>query len=245
MLVLGRLRSRCGDGHALALLEEAARRAYDAGELQFIGPAAAALAEHYWLDGDPARAAAEARRGFGLAVQIGQPWYAGELAYWLWRAAELTHVPERAAPPYRLLIGGDWAGAAAQWGARGCPYARAEALACGDPQAAREALRVMDRLGAARAARRVRAQLRERGVARVPRGPRPPTAANPPGLTARQLEVVALLADGLSNAEIAARLSVSARTVDHHVSAVLGKLRVATRGQAAAAARRLGLVPPT
>ena len=65
----------------------------------------------------------------------------------------------------------------------------------------------------------------------------PSTAADPAGLTARQLEVLALLAEGLSNAQIAERLTVSAKTVDHHVSAVLGKLGVPTRGLAAAAAQ--------
>jgi DNA-binding NarL/FixJ family response regulator len=92
------------------------------------------------------------------------------------------------------------------------------------------------------AARRLRADLRERGL-RVPRGPRPSTAADPTGLTARQAEVLTLLAAGLTNAQIAARLTVSAKTVDHHVSAVLGKLGVPTRGMAAAAARDRGLLP--
>jgi DNA-binding CsgD family transcriptional regulator len=240
-VALGRLRARCGEPDAAAMVELAARRAYELGELQFIGPAAAALAEYRWLAGDPAGAAAEARRGFALAVQIGQPWYAGELAYWMWRAGEPVETP-LAASPYLRLIGGDWAGAAAEWAARGCPYARAEALGCGDPDAVREALGVLDGLGAVAVARRLRAELRERGVARVPRAPRAAHAANPGGLTDRQLEVLSLLADGLSNAEIAARLSLSAKTVEHHVSAVLEKLRVPTRGQAAAAARRLGLV---
>jgi DNA-binding NarL/FixJ family response regulator len=159
----------------------------------------------------------------------------------MWRAGEPAEAP-LAAAPYRQLIDGDWAGAAAEWARRGCPYARVEALACGDPAAAGEAIRVMDELGAVAVARRLRAELRERGVARVPPAPRAATAANPSGLTNRQLEVLALVADGLSNAEIAARLSVSAKTVEHHVSAVLEKLRVPTRGQAAAAARRFGLV---
>jgi DNA-binding NarL/FixJ family response regulator len=88
----------------------------------------------------------------------------------------------------------------------------------------------------------LRAGLRDRGV-RVPRGPRLSTVAGPAGLTARQLEVLTLLADGLSNAQIANRLTVSAKTVDHHVSAVLGKLGVPSRGQAAAVARRRGLLP--
>jgi DNA-binding NarL/FixJ family response regulator len=77
----------------------------------------------------------------------------------------------------------------------------------------------------------------------VPRGPRPKTSANPAGLTARELEVLELLAEGLPNAEIAERLVVSPRTVDHHVSAILRKLDVRTRGEAGAQAARRGLIP--
>jgi ATP/maltotriose-dependent transcriptional regulator MalT len=240
-VALGRLRSRCGEDGALALLETAAGRAYEAGELQFVAPVAVALAEHHWLAGDPARAAAEAMRAWDLAARVGQPWQLGELAFWLWRAGTLPAGRHELAPPYRLIIDGDWKAAADAWAQRGGVYARAEALSCGGAAAATEALREFDRLGAIRAARRLRAELRERGL-RVPRGPRPSTAADPSGLTARQLEVLGLLADGLSNAEIAARLTVSPKTVDHHVSAVLGKLGVPRRGLAAAAARRRGLL---
>ena len=98
----------------------------------------------------------------------------------------------------------------------------------------------MTRLGARPAAQMVARKLRERG-ARVPRGPRQATQENPAGLTGRQLEVLALLADGLSNAEIADRLVVSQKTVDHHVSAILKKLAVRSRAQAAAEAARLGI----
>ncbi|WP_433790273.1 ATP-binding protein [Actinoplanes sp. CA-252034] len=101
-----------------------------------------------------------------------------------------------------------------------------------------EVLTACDRLGAVRAAAWLRAALRRQGVTGVPRGPRPATVANDAGLTARQAQVLALLADGLSNADIAARLTLSVKTVEHHVSAVLAKLGVTSRGQAAAAARR-------
>jgi DNA-binding NarL/FixJ family response regulator len=83
--------------------------------------------------------------------------------------------------------------------------------------------------------------LRERGVRGLPRGPRPATRENAAGLTAREVEVLALLGEGLRNAEIADRLFVSARTIDHHVSAILRKLGVRTRGQAGAEAVRRGL----
>ncbi|MGB8876894.1 MAG: LuxR C-terminal-related transcriptional regulator, partial [Solirubrobacteraceae bacterium] len=78
----------------------------------------------------------------------------------------------------------------------------------------------------------------------VPRGPRPRTRENEAGLTPRELEVLALLAEGLRNAQIAKRLVVSERTVDHHVSAILGKLQVRSRSEASARAARLGIVPP-
>ncbi len=103
------------------------------------------------------------------------------------------------------------------------------------------ALPLLDDLDARAVAALFRARLRDAGVSSVPRGRLPATRANPAGLTARQLDVLALLADGLSNADIAARLVISPKTADHHVSAILAKLEVRTRGDAAAVARRLGV----
>ncbi|HEV3505194.1 MAG TPA: helix-turn-helix transcriptional regulator, partial [Actinomycetes bacterium] len=134
--------------------------------------------------------------------------------------------------------------AADAWRELGCPYQQVLALACGDQdEALLQAVALLDGLGARLTAQRVRRQLRRRGTRHVPRGPIRATAANPAGLTARQVEVLGLLAEGLTNAEIAARLSLSDKTVGHHVSALLAKLGVASRHQAAAAARRLGVAP--
>ena len=77
----------------------------------------------------------------------------------------------------------------------------------------------------------------------IPRGPRQQTRANPAGHTAREFEVLALLAQGLTNAQLADRLFLSEKTVDHHVSSVLRKLGEPNRAAAAAVARRRGLVP--
>jgi DNA-binding NarL/FixJ family response regulator len=64
------------------------------------------------------------------------------------------------------------------------------------------------------------------------------------GLTAREFEVLRLVADGRGNREIAGELFISAKTVSVHVSNILGKLSVATRGEAAAVAHRLRLFDP-
>ncbi|MCO8274735.1 AAA family ATPase [Actinoplanes sp. TRM 88003] len=235
------LRARRDEPGALDDAREAGERGYPTGEAQFLCTAAIALAEAYWLAGDPVRAGQEAERGLRVAVRIGHPWFAGELAFWKWRSGDKSPAPAVAAAPFRLVIDGDWRAAAAAWTEMGCTYLAACCLAHGDAAATTEALRVFDRLGAVAPARRLRAELRDRGL-RVPRGPRPSTAADPTGLTGRQQEVLGLLAEGLSNADIAARLTLSAKTVDHHVSAVLGKLGVSSRGRAAAEARERGLI---
>ena len=147
--------------------------------------------------------------------------------------------PRPAARRFALGIQGDWAGAAARWGARRPLRAGLELAASGRQPELLEALATLDRLDAVAAANLVRRDLRRMGVSHVPGRPRPRTRANPAGLTDRQLEVLELLAEGLTNAEIADRLVVSVRTVDHHVAAILAKLNVGSRREAARAAADL------
>ena len=135
--------------------------------------------------------------------------------------------------------------AAAAWAAIGRPFWTALALAGGSPAETSEAVAILLRLGATASARAVRRDLALRGLP-VPRGPRGVARANAAGLTARELDVLGHLVEGLSDAEIAARLTVSERTVGHHVSAVLRKLGVPSRSRAAAAAAGLlGTSQPT
>jgi DNA-binding CsgD family transcriptional regulator/tetratricopeptide (TPR) repeat protein len=244
LTVLGLVRARRGDAGARGPLDEADVLARDTGEALRIGPAAAARAEAAWLAGDAERVARVTEAALALARRRAVPWVIGELMCWRRQAGveDDTLPGDRVAEPHRLALAGRWAQAAAWWRDAGCPYEAALALAGGDEPALRESHGQLRAMGATPAAAIVARRLRERGVRAVPRGPRRATRDNPAGLTARELEVLALLVEGLANAEIAQRLVVSRKTVDHHVSAVLRKLGARTRGEASATARRLEIV---
>jgi predicted ATPase/DNA-binding CsgD family transcriptional regulator len=242
LVVLARVRLRRGDPGVSQALDEAAELAFASGEVQRISPVVAARAEAAWLEGTLADSLDEIARGYKMTCKISDRWMQGELAFWLWRAGRLKEIPEQIAQPWALQIAGDWQGAAAGWEAINCPYERALALAeCQNESAVRTALQIFEALGAAPMAGITRRKLRERGVRNIPRGSHERTKQNPHQLTRRQLQVLGLLAEGCRNAEIAGRLFLSEKTIDHHVSAVLEKLQVHSRGEAAAVANRLGL----
>jgi DNA-binding CsgD family transcriptional regulator len=242
--VLGLLRARRGDPKVWSQLDEALRRARGTGELQRLAVVSAARAEARWLAGEDEQVAEETDAALALALSHNDVLVAGDLYVWRARAGiEDAIAPSSVAGPYALELSGDGAAAAAQWEALGCGYDAALALArTGSPPALQRSLDTLQQLGARSAARRVTRALRDRGVREVRQGPRAATRENPAGLTARELEVLALVAAGLRNAEIAARLFLSERTVAHHVSAILRKLCVRTRSQAGAEAARLGIV---
>ncbi len=238
---------RRGDPEQSIPLDEEQAVAQPTQELARIGPVAAARAEAAWLAGDHATVKQETDPALSLALKRQAPWLVGELSYWRGLAGVKDDLSQGAAAgPFALSIAGEWRAAAARWREIGCPYEAALALADADAEVAlRRAHDELVALGARPAAAIVARRLRERGARGVPRGPRPRTRENPAGLTHRELEVLALLAEGLRNAQIAQRLVVSEKTVDHHVSAVLRKLDVTNRGEASSKALRLGLLSKT
>jgi DNA-binding CsgD family transcriptional regulator/tetratricopeptide (TPR) repeat protein len=242
MVVLGRLRVRRGEPEPTRLLEQV-RDTMTAAEpvVGWMIGSTQALAEAGAYAGDDTRVRAITQSALGRAEQQREPWFLGELAYWLSRADAPVAAPADAAEPYRLQLAGCWAEAATAWQQIGCPYEAALALAdSGDVHAMRQALTTFDRL-AARPMRDITARrLRRLGVRHIPRRPSAGQGGKD-GLSAREREVLTLLADGLRNAEIAQTLFLSTRTVEHHVAALLRKLDLPDRTAAARYARHHGV----
>lgn len=241
LIAAGRVQARRGDPGARETLDEALALAATGGEIRHLAPVRAARAEAACIGGDRGAAREEAEHAIAACIEHEHPWLAGELAYWMQRGGWQGAPPTPCAEPFRLQLGGRWADAAAAWEALGCPYEQARALADGDTAAQLDALRRFEAMGARPAAEELRRVLRARGAS-VPRGARATTQSNPHGLTARELEVLMLLCQGLKNAAIAERLVRSVRTVDHHLAAIYAKLGVASRTEALAAALQAGIV---
>ena len=244
LAVLGRLAARRGDSDPFVFLDEALerQRAFG-GEVMY--PLRPARAEAAWLAGDLRMAAREISAGMPAFTPATNPWLLGEFAMWAARVGAVWECPARPAEPYALLLDGHPEKSAAAWATVGCPYEEAQALAdTNEEEPMRRALSIFQSLGAAPAARLVVERLRDMGVQKIARGPRASTRAHPNGLSQREIEVLVLLAKGKRNAEIAERLVLSTRTVDHHVSAILAKLDVRSRYDAGQKAIAMGLTGP-
>jgi DNA-binding CsgD family transcriptional regulator/tetratricopeptide (TPR) repeat protein len=242
LVALGRVRTRRGDPGATEVLDEALELASRTETLQRLAPVRAARAEQAWLAGNRQKTTTEARAVYDLAVRHRHRWHVGEFSYWRTVVHDRVKTPKWVARPFALQIAGIWNRAATEWRCRGCPYEEARALAEGDVPAQMRALGIFDELGAVPAASLLRKHLRAAGVSRIPRGRRSSTRKNPFGLTTRELETLGGIKNGLSNSDIAAKLNISAKTVDHHVSAVLAKLGAASRREAARIAHERHLV---
>ncbi len=240
--LLGVLHARTGKGDPEELLRRAWQLARRSREIQNIAPTAAAWAEFCWIKGryDDALLP-ECREAMTRAAQRHHWKLAGEVALWLHQLDVLESGSIEIAPPYGDMIAGNSTEAANSWSDLGAPYERAIALMGGSKEDKLRALEILESIGARPVASKYRQAMRAVGIS-VPRGRSQETRSHPKGLTPRQSEVLGLLAEGLTNAEIADDLFVSLRTVENHVSAVLSKLGATSRDDASMIAREEGLL---
>jgi DNA-binding CsgD family transcriptional regulator/tetratricopeptide (TPR) repeat protein len=235
-------RDRIDEG--VRLTDEAAAVCEQLDEPEYTIDIAINRAELHWLGGDLDAAREQLAVAVGLASHT-NVWKVASLAVWAQRldAPGPGLAAEDAPEPFRLWLSGDFAGAAAAWDRLGASYDAAMALLdAGTEDALLDALTRLEALGATATARVARRALRDLGVRSIPNGARSTTRAHPAGLTRREHEILDRLCQGKTNSQISDELVISLRTVDHHVSAVLGKLGVSSRVEAAEEAARRGLV---
>ncbi len=242
LIVLAKLAVRRGDPDARERLLRVRKNADRSGELQRHLPVLEAEVEKALLSGTPVpsegvnRTIAEL-----LASEPGAISRSGGQIVGIAALAGIHLDPGTAAiaAPYAAMGRGEWKNAARLWGGAGWGFERSLSLSMlDDDESLGEALEAARGLGARPLVERITSRMRELGMP-VPRGPRPATRANPSGLTARQVDVLELVAQGLSNSDIANHLFLSVRTVEHHVAAILMKLQVTSRSEAVRRAHEL------
>jgi DNA-binding CsgD family transcriptional regulator len=228
---LAKVMARRGQDGSWPHLDEAMDLALGLDEPEWLSFVGLARVEAYWLEGRFDAALAELERvrdvSAGLVVPS-RPW----IALWTWRLTGTTDAIDL--EPFASQVAGDAAHAAELWDRLGYRYEAALALLdTKEEDLLRESLHGLVDLGAEAAARLVRRTMRNLGMRSIPAGARPATRSHPRGLTTREQEILQLLSTGQSNDEISAELFISVRTVEHHVTAILGKLGVSTRQGAA------------
>jgi ATP/maltotriose-dependent transcriptional regulator MalT len=242
--VLTELAIRRGDPEAAQLLDDLTTDADETRGLTILAPLLELATEHALTSDSPmpTERFSQLVEDFGDAGSL-VGWAANYIGGWAAVAGIELKAPETAETPHSAMAQHDWKRAADHFGDVGWPYHRALMLSFLDDEGLlREALETARRLGARPLMTRITNKMRHLGV-RPSRGRQANTISNSAGLTARQLDVLGLVVQGLSNAQIAAQLVVSPRTAEHHVAAVLGKLGT-TRGDAGRRAAELGVGSP-
>jgi DNA-binding CsgD family transcriptional regulator/tetratricopeptide (TPR) repeat protein len=239
---LGVIVARRASGNPWTRLDEALVTAEASADPQMIVAVRNARAEARWLAADPDAARHEAEAA-AVHAAGSSAWDRGATAAWLSRTSSPVAIDGSLTEPYQMLARGEWEKAASAWASLGCPYEQALSLLDSDQEPPlRTALDLLAGLGAKAAVRLARHRLRSKGVRSVPYGPHTTTRAHPSGLTHREVEVLALMSGGNTNAEIATHLFISTKTVGHHVSSILTKLDVPSRRAAVAKALQLGWI---
>ncbi len=236
------IKMRKGGEGALSLLLEAKDMAFETMELQRIVLVSFALLEYEWITGEAILETGTINKVIDMMEEVGKISKQSKFYYWLSKARKqfpqlgqiyLTDTESNQLPPLQE---------AAKWKKIGCPYEHALALFEGSEDDKRRTLAVLQELGAEAVCKKLKLEMRMLGIKSIPRGIRKSTLANSALLTNRELDILLLLKEELQNKEIAARLFISPKTVDHHISSILFKLNVNSRIKAVNEAAKLEII---
>jgi DNA-binding CsgD family transcriptional regulator len=211
-------------------------------EVQRVVPVMAAMLEYEWITGKNMVEEQDIDATNSLLSCNYDPYGSNELNYWLIKTGRggmpLSEVQE----VYRQDTPAEALKAAGLWEQIGASYRQGLALFGGNEEDKIAAMSLMRKLGALAVCEKMKREMRNSGIRSIPRGVRKSTQSNPALLTEREVGVLRLLKEGMQNKEIAARLFISAKTVDHHISAILFKLDANSRMKAVKEAVELGII---
>lgn len=242
LTVLALIRMRRGEPDVLALLMEAKEKAFQTHELQRMIPAMVALLEYEWITSTILIEPKDIQELIRLIEQSSHPAQNSEFAFWLRKVRKQTFSLPHVFEGFNVSTEVARRQATQLWAQLGCPYEQAMILFEGDDADKRNALSIVQDLGAEAVYDRMKQEMRAVGIKHIPRGVRQTTRSNPAQLTTRELDILQLLHQNLQNKEIATRLFISAKTVDHHISSILLKLDVNSRAKAVQEALRLRII---
>jgi DNA-binding CsgD family transcriptional regulator len=239
LIVLAKIKLRRGDGDPLQLLLDAKAAAVEMKELPSMIPALTGLLEYEWITGTRVVDREVLQLTMSLVEQKGDVFGNSEFAFWLSKVRNQSVQLKEFFGGYQSST---LAKSVAVWKSLDCPYEQALLLFEGSLQDKRQALDIMDKLGATAVFEKMKFIMRTSGIRQLPRGIRKTTRANAANLTLRELDVLHFLREGLQNKDISKRLFISPKTVDHHISSILFKLDVDSRIKAVKQAIELELI---
>jgi len=242
LVVVATIEMRRGENDACRHLLDAKTMASESMESQRILPVLSAILEYEWITGSIVIDEKILDGVKSRIVHADTIYGNGEFVFWLKKARQQNLTLKNIHEGYDVVGTMSAVKAAAFWQTAGNPYAEALALFETSDDNKRKAIAVVQQLGATAVYERMKFEMRRSGIKKIPRGIRKTTQSNPEFLTDRELDVLRLLQEGLHNKEIASRLFISAKTVDHHISAILYKLEVNSRTKAVHEAEKLGII---
>lgn len=237
-----KLRRGEDDDVVFSFLSEAKAKAFETMELQRIQPVITALLEYEWLTGKAIIENNELQKAIDVIEHTKKGFGVNAFSFWLFKARKKMLPAIEILDVYQYQNKYAVKNAATAWRRFGCPYEEALILFEGTNTDKKEALEMMQKQGAVAIVNKMKQLMRNEGIKDIPRGIRKSTQSNPAHLTEREMGILQLLHEGMQNKEIADKLFISPKTVDHHISSIFFKLDVNTRSKAAKEAVRLGII---